>query len=297
MATRVPGSLLARALEASGVAALLVDVRAPDQPIVWCNAAFLALTGYAEAQVLGRNCRFLQGEDREQHGRHEIEEAIREGRAAVVVLRNYRADGSLFYNELALSPVSGPDGAVVHYIAMAHDISDRITLEDRLRQLASTDPLTGLLNRRRFEALVEREVHRAHRYGRPLVMLSFDLDRFKLVNDRHGHGCGDRVLVAFARCLVAGLRSEDVCARVGGEEFAALLPETSIVQGLEVAERLRLACAATAVEWEGQTIVVTVSIGATALVDRDDGYGGLAGRADAALYASKRNGRDRVTVA
>ena len=213
------------------------------------------------------------------------------------MLRNYRADGALFYNELALSPVAGPDGTVVHYIAVARDISDRIALEDRLRQLASTDPLTGLLNRRRFEALVEREVHRAHRYRRPLVMLSFDLDRFKLVNDRHGHGCGDRVLVAFARCLVAGLRGEDVCARVGGEEFAALLPETSIVRGLEVAERLRQACAATSVDWEGQAIAVTVSIGATALVDGDDGYGGLVGRADAALYASKRNGRDRVTVA
>ena len=70
MATRVPGSLLARALEASGVAALLVDVRAPDQPVVWCNAAFCALTGYAEEQILGRNCRFLQGDDREQQPNH-----------------------------------------------------------------------------------------------------------------------------------------------------------------------------------------------------------------------------------
>lgn len=289
--------LLGRAFDASNVPMVLVDVRTAGHPISHCNAAFCSFTGYAEDEVVGRNCRLLQRDDRDQDGLRDLAEALAEGRATMVVLRNYRRDGSPFFNELWLAPLVDEQGIVTHYIGTLRDISDRITIEDRLRQLASTDPLTGLQNRRRFEGVVGTELRRAQRYGRPLVVMMLDLDFFKRINDEHGHRCGDAVLVDFAACLGRNLRDQDVCARVGGEEFAALLPETEIVAALKVAERLRRSVAATRTTCGSHVLNVTVSIGMTAMIDRDETYAGLFERADAALYASKENGRNRVTVA
>lgn len=289
--------LLGRAADASNVPMLLVDVTLPDQPIVLCNPAFERFTGYGEAEVVGRNCRFLQGDDRDQPGIVQVAEAIAAGREARVVLRNYRRDGTMFYNEVDLAPLRDDDGRLTHYVGVLRDISEQVAIEAQLRELASTDPLTGLYNRRRFESLVNQEIRRSHRYGRPLVAMMFDLDHFKKVNDERGHACGDAVLVTFARCLSGGLRNQDVCARVGGEEFAALLPETTIAAGLDVAERLRLAVAEAVTLCDGHAIRVTVSVGISQLADWDDDHGTLFERADAALYASKQRGRNRVTVA
>ena len=211
--------------------------------------------------------------------------------------RNYKRDGTLFYNELNIAPLAGDDGRVSHYFGVLRDVSEQIAIEEQLRELASTDPLTGLLNRRRFEGLVNQEILRSTRYARPMVALMFDLDHFKRVNDNHGHACGDAVLVGFAACLSRGLRVHDICARVGGEEFAAMLPETPIASGLEVAERLRRSVEAMRTPAEGGEIAITTSVGITQLTPWDDSYTSMIERADAALYASKQRGRNRVTVA
>jgi len=289
--------LFGRAADASNVPMVLVDIARHDQPIVHCNAAFSSFTGYPEAEVLGHNCRFLQGEDLQQPGRRQIAEAIAQGTTARIMLRNYKRDGTLFYNELNIAPLTGEDGVISHYFGVLRDTSEQIAIEEQLRELASTDPLTGLLNRRRFESLVNQEILRSQRYSRPMVALIFDLDHFKRVNDDHGHTSGDAVLVNFAACLSRGLRVHDICARVGGEEFAAMLPETAIGPGLEVAERLRVAVEAMRTTADGQEIAVTTSVGITALTDGDESYTSLIERADAALYASKQRGRNLVTVA
>ncbi|MDA1071250.1 MAG: diguanylate cyclase [Proteobacteria bacterium] len=289
--------LFGRAADASTVPMLLVDVLRHDHPIIHCNAAFCSFTGYAEAEVLGRNCRFLQGEDLDQPGSRQLSEAVAQGRAARIMLRNYKRDGTLFYNELNIAPLAGDDGRVSHYFGVLRDVSEQIAIEEQLRELASTDPLTGLLNRRRFEGLVNQEILRSTRYARPMVALMFDLDHFKRVNDNHGHACGDAVLVGFAACLSRGLRVHDICARVGGEEFAAMLPETPIASGLEVAERLRRSVEAMRTPAEGGEIAITTSVGITQLTPWDDSYTSMIERADAALYASKQRGRNRVTVA
>jgi diguanylate cyclase (GGDEF)-like protein/PAS domain S-box-containing protein len=289
--------LFGRAADASNVPMLLVDVLAPDHPIVHCNNAFCAFTGYSAGEVLGRNCHFLQGEDLQQPGCRQVAEAIDEGRQTRIVMRNYKRDGTMFYNELSVAPMTDETGRITHYFGVLRDISEQIAIEEQLRELASTDPLTGLLNRRRFEGLVNQEILRSHRYSRPMVALMLDLDLFKRINDAHGHACGDAVLVNFAATIARGLRVHDVCARIGGEEFAAMLPETPIAAGLEVAERLRRSVEAMRTPWVGHEIAVTTSIGITQLTDWDQGYGMLIERADAALYASKQRGRNRVTVA
>ena len=289
--------LLGRAFDAINVPMVLVDVGRTDQPVIGCNPAFCRFTGFAENTVIGRNCRFLQGDDRDQAGRRDLATAIGDRREARVVLRNYRADGTMFLNEISLVPLAGDNGEIRHYVGVLRDISEQVAFEEQLRELASTDPLTGLHNRRRFESLVEREMRRAHRYSHPLVLLMFDLDHFKAINDDHGHASGDAVLRTFAACLRDGLREQDIMARVGGEEFAALLPETDAAAGTEVAERLRAAVAAATTPCGTAELRVTMSIGLTRLADHDDGYASLLARADAALYASKQQGRDRVTVA
>jgi diguanylate cyclase (GGDEF)-like protein len=163
---------------------------------------------------------------------------------------------------------------------------------DRLRGLARQDALTGVLNRRGFEPVLDRERARARREGSPLALLVIDVDHFKRVNDQHGHPAGDRVLARLAALLVRLSRGSDVTARIGGDEFVVLLPATGREGALSLAERIRQAVAQENLIGIGNGEAVTVSIG----VSLDDGNGDCAAiaEADAALYRAKHLGRDRV---
>jgi two-component system, cell cycle response regulator len=165
-------------------------------------------------------------------------------------------------------------------------------LVDRLRRSAATDGLTGVANRRSFDETLPREVARAARAETPLSLVLVDIDRFKLLNDTHGHLAGDDVLREVARSLEREVRLGDTVARYGGEEFAVILPGLDEVHALEVAERLRQAVAALPLG-----VGVTVSAGVSSCPAHASEPLGLVRAADRALYASKRDGRDRVTVA
>ncbi|MDR7335390.1 GGDEF domain-containing protein [Roseateles asaccharophilus] len=154
---------------------------------------------------------------------------------------------------------------------------------------AATDALTGLPNRRSLDQALAAQLALARREGRPLSLLMLDLDRFKAVNDTHGHGVGDAVLRAFAQRVQAQLRPSDVCARYGGEEFVVLLSGTKELLAVDAADRLRRAVA------DGPLVpgvAITVSVGLATW--RDEDAAALLARADAALYAAKRGGRNRV---
>jgi diguanylate cyclase (GGDEF)-like protein len=176
-------------------------------------------------------------------------------------------------------------------LARARTLLDFKHYLDTCEEAAFTDHLTGLANRRRFERQLEREVSRTQRYGRPFCLLLLDIDNFKQVNDTYGHEAGDEVIRRLALTLQAGTRGIDLAARIGGEEFAVILPETDFEGGLDVAERLRLAVREMDMPLVGQ---VTASFGvaefpACAAAGRE-----LVSVADAALYQAKRDGRDRV---
>jgi diguanylate cyclase (GGDEF)-like protein len=163
-----------------------------------------------------------------------------------------------------------------------------------LEAQAQTDPLTGLANRRHFMEVADAELARSRRYETPLSMLMIDIDHFKEVNDAHGHRAGDRVLQQLARTCREVLREVDVAGRVGGEEFAILLPETEAEDAYEVAERLRIAVEATEIaREEGVPIRVTVSIGVAA-IDGSTNLDTLMSQADDALYDAKHGGRNLV---
>jgi diguanylate cyclase (GGDEF)-like protein len=170
-------------------------------------------------------------------------------------------------------------------------------LLDEVQALATTDWLTSLYNRRHLFVLGEREIQRTLRYGRPLCAMMVDIDHFKLINDTYGHGVGDEVIQAVARRILANVRKQDIAGRYGGEEFAILLPETDLAAAREtVAERLRAAMDGEPVATTQGPLHVTLSIGVAAWSDHQANLLGLLTRADDAMYAAKRSGRNRVVT-
>lgn len=176
------------------------------------------------------------------------------------------------------------------------DISKRKKLEDDLRSLAETDELTGLRNRRSFMSSARVEFERFDRYSSPLSMIMIDIDHFKSVNDRYGHAVGDIVLKKFADICREQFRGVDVVGRLGGEEFAVLLPVTSAVEAVQIAQRLRSACKKVCIDDDDEELMITASFG-VACAEKDSDVQSLLSRADRALYLAKSAGRDRVEFA
>lgn len=186
-------------------------------------------------------------------------------------------------------------GASVIFAAV---LLSRWTARDLLRMTelelaAFTDDLTGLPNRRSFDAAFPMQVEIAHQRDQPLALLSLDIDNFKRVNDEHGHEWGDKVLTHLGKLLAAHTRKGDIAYRVGGEEFAILMLYAELVQGQASAERLRLVIESSPLTLDRRKTSITVSFGVAMLHYKDDGSS-LVNRADAALYLAKRTGRNRV---
>lgn len=177
---------------------------------------------------------------------------------------------------------------------LQEEIAKRKQVQEKLRQLAIKDGLTQVFNYRYFMELGRREFERAKRYGRQLSLIMMDLDHFKRINDTYGHAVGDRVLHVVAQICQKGLRNVDILARIGGEEFAALLPETGLEQAWLVAERLRQNVARTILRARAGEVRLTLSLGVGSVNADTKDFEALLRTADTALYAAKRNGRDRA---
>ncbi len=174
------------------------------------------------------------------------------------------------------------------------NVSDLVHEAEALERLATIDGMTGLNNRRNFLALAETEWARFRRYGRPLALLMFDIDHFKSVNDSYGHDVGDEVIMAVADVLQKDKRASDIAGRMGGEEFALVLPEATLDSAVAAGERLRKLLADRVIAAQGRRIPVTISVGASICHAGMDGVGELIKEADLALYEAKRSGRNRV---
>jgi len=164
---------------------------------------------------------------------------------------------------------------------------------EEIYRLTITDGLTQIANKRHFVDFLERELARASRHGRPLSLVIMDLDHFKNVNDQYGHLAGDRVLKGIAALLTGQVRRDELLARYGGEEFTVVLPETSLRAAEMFCERVRSEVEATVMDWDGESLRITISIGIASLTP-EDSVQSLVARADAHLYDAKLQGRNRV---
>ena len=210
---------------------------------------------------------------------------------------NTRRDGSRFWGDGVVSALRNEDGGIVGFSVVLRDMTERRLAVERLQDLATKDPLTGLANRRHFFEQADRELKLAIRHGHPLSLLMIDADHFKRINDAHGHPVGDEVLRRLATALRSQLRATDLAARYGGEEFIVLLPSTSAAGAMLLAERIRVAIRECKLAVGDATITWTVSIGVTEVRAGDLTLEALVERTDSALYAAKAAGRDRALCA
>lgn len=197
--------------------------------------------------------------------------------------------------DFQIRPVRDSSGQIIGLLPTAVDIAERKHLEEELKRQAHLDYLTGLPNRRSFMEQAGIEMSRTQRYEKSLSMLMLDIDHFKHINDAYGHQSGDVVLKTLAEVFAEVLRNIDIVGRLGGEEFGIILPETSLEEALEVAERLREVIAARQVVFpSGVETQFTVSIGVAALADKQAGIDTLINESDKALYRAKQSGRNKV---
>lgn len=181
-------------------------------------------------------------------------------------------------------------------VTAVRDITAHKELQAKLEHMANSDPLTGVGNRRFFVDAGKREYFRAIRYRQPLALLILDVDYFKKINDTYGHDIGDVALCEMANICSLTLRSHDIFARIGGEEFAAILPASDTQGAAIFAERLRKVIETNVINTDKGPISFTVSVGVTVLLDEDEGIEGMLHRADMGLYQAKEGGRNRVVV-
>ncbi|RMO06908.1 Sensory box/GGDEF domain/EAL domain-containing protein [Pseudomonas coronafaciens pv. zizaniae] len=295
----------------------------PGPRIVYCNPAFLAITGFTEAEVIGQTPRILQCEDTSRETLDVIREALTHWRPVEVELVNTRKDGSQFWVELSIVPVANEKGWFTHWVSVQRDITERkesqhlaqrarleweekLALQSRLEEreriseelayIAFHDELTSLYNR----AYLMNELTQAFenldpQYERATVLF-LDLDGFKVVNDSMGHLAGDQLLKRVANRLQNCVRSNDVLARIGGDEFAILLmgkdqPETAVRMAERIVSQLHAA-----IQIEGQDIFISCSIGIVTACDSHSKPEDLLRDADVAMYSAKKQGRGRWSI-
>lgn len=269
-----------------------------DGKLLWVNPGVERLTGYNAEECMGQRSHpmeLIHPEDREKVARA-MAAAGRQPSLRELEFRVVCKDGSVRWCAAVSQPAIDTQGRNVGFRASIRDISDRKALQQQLELLASTDPLTGVLNRRRFFHTAEAELYRARRYDRPLVLALIDIDHFKRINDTHGHQVGDDTLKTLAHAFANRLRRSDLFARFGGEEFVLLMPETQLGDGLRLCERLRqmVETIKLQVPGKGEPFGFAVSIGVADLQHEGDSLNQLLARADAALYKAKRDGRNQV---
>ncbi|MGE4299894.1 MAG: diguanylate cyclase [Desulfovibrionaceae bacterium] len=322
-------SLKDQAINATTEGVLIVDARSPELPVVFVNRAYEAMAGFASDEVLGHTCRLLQHDGAGNESLGSLCEGARESRNVRVVLRSEKPDGAPVWNEMNIAPVEDEQGDIAYYVGVQHDVTELKNNETRLLeaqkelrqlnaalearvvertreleranarlvQLATTDSLTGIANRRHFMQQAELELGRAKRYGKHLSLIMFDIDHFKAVNDTHGHQVGDSVLKNLARWVAEALRPSDILGRLGGEEFAVVLAETDLAGAAALAERIRVKVASMRTPAETEPVSVTVSLGVHQFDIAGESVDDALNKADINLYKAKQSGRNRVVAA
>ena len=288
------------------LSSLLVSVNAVLWAIEWETRRVLYVSPAYE-RIFGRSASLLLAEHRgwrdsihpeDQHyAEHSLAQVLELG---AVENRQYRiitADGQIrWLSDKCFTNQQATPGKPLIVVGIAEDITEKKHLELELQRLATTDVLTRSSNRRHFFECAHHEFERACTQGLPLAFLLLDIDNFKAINDTYGHLEGDQVLLRIAESGRGVLRRGDLFGRIGGEEFAAVFPGCTPALAMQVAERLQREIQRLSFSHEEQVFGVTVSQGLTGIGDADEVLDSLFGRADAAMYQAKRQGKNQIVM-
>ena len=282
--------LLERAVQSTMNSIVITDANESDMPIIYVNPAFERMTGYTAAEAVGRNCRFLQGDERDQSELGLIRHALRNQSECSVIMRNFHKDGTLFWNNLFISPVRDEDGEVTHFVGVLNDLTEQRKIEAELTYTASHDAVTGLS----LYPVLELTMAGMIEGDQPVCVFFIDLDRFHAINETMGHVMGDEALrlIADRLRIVTGDAGGHI-ARFVGDEFVVAVPGLTSSGALALAHAL---CAAVAEPIEGDTyrLQITASIGISRWPEHGDGAMDLLRRAEAAMTRAKLRGRNGV---
>jgi diguanylate cyclase (GGDEF)-like protein/PAS domain S-box-containing protein len=284
---------------------VICDATGTDCPAVYVNAAFAQMCGYPVAALLGSNLRILQGSDRDQDARARLREAVEKGEPARVLVRNYRPDGTLFWNETIIQPVRDAAGKLTHFIGYHRDASERLKATDRapagLPSWLREDRLTGLHSRPYLEELLQRDWALAQRDSHEIALTLFDVDDLGAYNEKFDRSAGDACIRRIARVIGASYRrGGDLVGRWEGGTFAVLAQgeaaERATVYASVVQQRVRALLMHHPTAGAGR--YVTMSAGIASLVPpRALPLEGLLKACHAALKRAKKNGKDGIVTA
>jgi two-component system cell cycle response regulator len=299
-----------RLVESSPEGVVLIDAQGIDHPVVYANPAFEALTGYGCAELLGRNLRLLQADDREQDGRHRLRDALSRGETCRVLLRNYRKDGTLFWNEMTVLPLRHPDGCVTHFAGHHRDAGERLRIDPKTAKdtLSGThqptaivvrdDRLTGLYTLPYLEELLKRDWAVAHREQRSIALFAVDIDALDLYNTTFGRAAGDSSIRRVAHVVSGCLRrSSDVTARIDGGSLIAFAPGLSIEQALRVGQLMAERVRDLRIHHPRSAVLryISISVGVCAAVPgAADSPADLLQKAQQQLQFAKKSGRNQA---
>lgn len=281
--------ILERSVESSTHGLLISDARAEDFPVIYANPAFERITGYSQQEILGQNCRILQGPETDQKTRKAIREALKNNQEISSIIKNYKKDGTPFWNELLISPVKDTHGKVTHFIGLQNDITERIQRQESLEFHASHDPLTHLKNRSALERYLTDWVKGKNKSDN-IYILFIDLDGFKPINDSLGHEFGDHVLVETAQRLNAEIIEPNLLARFGGDEFVAVIQDLSDREQVEQLAQKLLAKVAETYKVGDIEVSLSAAIGIATSEETFKHPMELIQRADIAMYEAKKRG-------
>lgn len=279
---------LSQAVEHSPSIVMITD---RDGTIEYVNPKFSAITGWSSDEVVGKTPQILNSGQTPREVYRILWTTILSGAEWRGELRNKKKDGALYWARCSISSIHDDDGNLTHFVAVMEDITEYKQLQDELSRLATSDPLTGIANRRHFLNCAIDEIKRSHRTGQPISVIMLDADHFKRINDTQGHAGGDAALVALVNTIKGALREVDIFGRLGGEEFGIILPGADLEKAVEAAERLRESLR------QIKTVApLTVSVGVSKIAAGETTPDLALCRADDAVYRAKAKGRDRVEV-
>ncbi|MFW1678064.1 EAL domain-containing protein [Pontibacter sp. JAM-7] len=282
---------LSRAVESTSTTVIITDC---NGTIEYVNPKFTEITGYHSDEAIGKNVNILRSAQTPSDTYQELWQTITAGDVWQGTVLNRKRDGDTYWSRVSISSIENNQGEITHYISTQEDITKEHLLSNKLNHQARHDALTGILNRSEFEHRANRLITKVRTEKSVHALCFMDLDQFKIVNDTGGHIAGDELLRQVAMILREQVRQRDTLARLGGDEFAILMEYCNLEQAQRITTLLHDAIQNYQFSWEGHTFKIGVSIGLVAINETTPNFTELLRQADAACYAAKDLGRNRI---